>query len=302
MSTALLFAGQGSQRVGMFADMLARSPRARELLRLAEEALNIELGQLMEEGPEEELVRTEIAQPALLTLAVAQAQHLLDLGAKPFALAGHSLGQFSALVVAESVSFADAVCLVHERGKLMQRAVPLGQGAMIAVAGLGREAVHGGCEELARQGCIQIACHNGPNMFALSGSPDTVNTAAELFRSEGAAVTRLSVSVPFHCELLRPMVPQFEKVLSSTTISSATIPIVDNVTAEVQRNPDEIRASLARHIISPVLFYQSLELLKGMGTTRYVQCGPGATLLAFAKRVDRRAEKLTFMRACQVFE
>lgn len=299
MLTAFLFAGQGSQCVGMFSDILARSHHGQELLRLAESALDIDLTRLMAEGPEEELVKTEIAQPTLLTLSVAQARHLLDLGAKPTALAGHSLGQFSALVVAESIRFDDAVRLVHERGKLMQKAVPSGLGAMIAVTGLEEAAVRAECEKLAQDGCIQLACHNGPKLLVVSGEVDRVEAAAELFRSEGARVTRLPVSVPFHCEMLRPMVATFESRLLSTTISDAAIPVIDNVTATAQRDADEIRASLVRHIVSPVLFYQSLEYLKSMGITRYVQCGPGAAALAFSKRVDRRAERLSFERACE---
>jgi [acyl-carrier-protein] S-malonyltransferase len=297
-----LFAGQGSQTVGMGADVAAAYANWQGTLDAADSALGFPLSKIMAEGPEEELRRTEIAQPAILTLSVAHARHLLELGVVPQALAGHSLGQYSALVVAGALDFTSAVRLVAERGRLMQETVPEGMGAMHAIVGLDRDVVYQACELIQPAGVVNVASHNAPGQTVISGARDAVTAAADWCEEQGGAAIPLAVSAPFHSQLLLPMVPSFTRLVAATAFTDPVLPVIDNVTARPLPDAASVRQSLIAQITAPVLFEESLRYLVDAGTARFVQCGPGNSLLGFAKRVARGAELLTFEEATRLVD
>lgn len=291
---AFLFAGQGSQRAGMGADLIAASATCREIFEAADEALGFTLSRIMLLGSADELRRTEIAQPALVTLAVAQARFLLERGTLPDFLCGHSLGQYSALVVAGAIDFSDCVRLVRARGRLMQETVPSGQGAMMAIIGLERERVYQACAEAQRFGIVDVACHNAPEQTVISGTVAAVEVVAARCEEEGAGIVELPVSAPFHCRLLAPMVDHFAETLHQFPIKPPTLPVYDNVTALPLGDAEAVRASLIAQIMSPVLFEESLYHMVDAGVNHFVECGPGKSLLAFAKRAIPSATFETF--------
>jgi [acyl-carrier-protein] S-malonyltransferase len=286
---AFLFAGQGSQVTGMGSALAATCDDCRATLQAADEALGFPLSRIMADGPDAELQRTVIAQPALMTLAVAHARHLQALGIRPALMAGHSLGQLSALVVAGALDFAAAVRLVAERGKLMQETVAEGEGAMQAIIGLERDDVYAACAAARHAGVVNVACHNAPGQTVISGSCAAVAAAADLCERKGGGVTPLPVSAPFHCDLLLSMVPAFGELINATEISDPAIPVIDNVTAVPLHDAPAVRQSLIAQITAPVLMEESLRYLTSAGIRRYIQCGPGTTLLGFARKVCRSA-------------
>jgi [acyl-carrier-protein] S-malonyltransferase len=292
---AFLFAGQGSQKVGMGVDLTASSEVCRATFKAADEALGFPLSRLMVVGPEEALRRTEIAQPALLTLAVAQARYLMAHGTMPGYLSGHSLGQYTALVIAGSLDFQDCVRLVHERGRLMQEIVPEGQGAMIAVIALDRELVYEACHAAKDVGIVDVACHNAPGQTVVSGTVAAIEAVAARCEEEGGGIVPLSVSAPFHCRLLEPMVPIFSNLLNDIPIKAPGLPVFDNVTAQPLSDAESVRQSLITQIMSPVLFEESLQHMVLMGVNHFIECGPGKNLISFAKRVAPGA-------ICETFE
>jgi [acyl-carrier-protein] S-malonyltransferase len=230
---------------------------------------------------------------------VAHARHLLERGLAPHALAGHSLGQYSALVVAGALDFADAVRLVAARGRLMQETVPEGAGAMAAVVGLERETVYEVCRAIAASGggVVDVACHNAPGQTVISGATAAVRAAGARCEDEGGGVVPLAVSAPFHCALLEPMVAAFAALVGACAVRDPRLPVIDNVTARPLESADEVRRSLVAQVTAPVLFEESLGRLAAGGTARYVQCGPGKSLLAFARRVAPGAAMQTFEEA-----
>ncbi|MGQ0842370.1 ACP S-malonyltransferase [Actinokineospora sp.] len=293
-STALLLAGQGSERVGMGADLAAVCGGCRETFALAEQALGQPLSRWMAEGPQDVLRRTEVAQPALLALGVAQGEHLRLLGVEPVALAGHSLGQYTALVLAGALGLADAVRLVAARGRLMQRTVPRGRGAMVAVAGLTMTEVAAACATGRTHGVVDVACFNAPGRLVLSGETAAVAAAAAACWEAGGGTTDLPVSAPFHCELLAPMVPEFAGMVAETPVAAPRVPVVDNVTACPLRDAEAVRQSLVDQIVAPVLFEESLKTLAQMGVQRFIGCGPGAAALKFASLTTPEIRRVTF--------
>jgi [acyl-carrier-protein] S-malonyltransferase len=292
--TALLFAGQGSERVGMAASLPRECEPARAVLEAADRALGEPLSRLMREGPETQLRRTAYAQPALLAVAVAQARYLLARGLSPRALAGHSLGQYAALVVADSISLEDALRAVAERGRLMQATVAQGEGAMATIVGLEVAKVEAACARAKEHGVVVTACFNAPRQLVISGERAAVEAAAEACEAGGAGVIMLSVSVPFHCPLLRPMVPAFAEVLSGLAVRAPRVPVIDNVTAAPLTTAEEVRRALIEHIEAPVRFEDSLRLMAARGVSRFVACGPGNAQLSFAKRTCPNVERLRF--------
>lgn len=297
MELAFLFVGQGSQKAGMGVALTASCDDCQATFRAADNALGFPLSKVMAEGPEEKLRRTEIAQPALLTLTVAHARHLISLGIVPDALAGHSLGQYAALVVAGALDFESAVPLVAERGRLMQQAVPEGQGAMMAVVGLERQLVYAACKAAQAIGVVNVACHNTLGQTVISGAQDAVAAAADRCEDEGGGVVPLSVSAPFHCDLLSPMVPAFAELVEAVPFTDPAQPVIDNVTAQPLPDADAVRQSLVDQWTKPVLFEESLRYLVDAGVKRFIQCGPGKILLSFARRVAPRAKFETFEQA-----
>ncbi len=280
--------------VGMGRDLIASCEDCRATFESADSALGFALSKIMLEGPEEELRRTAITQPAVLTLSVAHARHLLSKGIQPDWLAGHSLGQYSALVIARALDFQDAVRLVAERGRLMQETVPEGRSAMMAIIGLERERVYAACEAARGKGVVNVATHNSPEQTVISGEKKAVLMAAAQCEEEDAMTVPLSVSAPFHCDLLRPMVSVFKKLVNAVHMRDPIYPVIDNVTAQPLADADSVRRSLCDQITSPVLFDETLHYLVAHGANRFIQCGPGKSLLSFVAQVDADAERQTF--------
>jgi [acyl-carrier-protein] S-malonyltransferase len=294
---ALLFAGQGSQAVGMGSELASSCAECRATFERVDRVLGFPLSRLMAEGPEEELQRTEVQQPALLALEVAQARHLRSLGYAPAALAGHSLGEYAALVAAGALELEPALRLVAERGRLMQEAVPPGRGAMAAIVGLDRARVYAACAEARALGPVAVAAHNAPGQTAISGCAAAVEAAADRCEDEGGGAVFLRVSVPFHSELLAPMLPRFSDRVAALPVSAPKLPVIDNVTARPLLDVDEVRRALVAQVDAPVLFEESLRHLLDAGVTHFIQCGPGRSALQFAAKLSREVRLESFEEA-----
>ena len=297
MPTAFLFAGQGIQFVGMGNELAASCSHCAALFGRADEVLGFPLRRTMWEGTPDELRHTAVLQPALLTLEVAQARHLCALGRRPDWLAGHSVGQYSALVVADSLPFEDALHLVRDRGVLMQDAVPDGIGAMAAVLGLDRGEIRRLCRTVT--GVVGIASHNAPGHTVISGDRAAVAEASDLCKEAGATVVELPVSAPFHTALLEPMVPPFTALVEKASFRDPRVPVVDNVGARPLNDAGAVRRSVVLQVSAPVLFEERLRYLVERGVDEFVQCGPGRSVLDFTKRILPSARLLTFEEAAQ---
>lgn len=287
MSLGFMFPGQGAQAVGMGAEFLESDPAVRQRFDEANDALDFDIVSIMLEGPAERLAQTEVTQPALLTVGVA----LWDAwrgrgGPKPALLAGHSLGEYTALAVAGSLSFQDAVRLVHQRGRYMQEAVPVGEGAMAAVLGLEDDAVARCCS--AADGVVAPANLNAPGQVVISGAASAVAQAVDACKEAGARrAVLLNVSGPFHCELMRPAADRLRAALDAVDIRLPDIPVVHNVDAAVAASPEEIRRKLVSQLDSPVRWRDCVLAMQASGVDRLVECGPGNVLAGLARRIDR---------------
>lgn len=297
MPTAFLFAGQGSQSVGMGSDLAASCSYCAALFKRADEVLGFPLRHAMWEGTPDELRLTAVLQPAMVALEVAQARHLAALGRRAEWLAGHSVGQYSALVIADSLPFEDALHLVRERGVLMQEAVPDGIGAMAAVLGLDRGQIRSLCRTVT--GVVGIASHNAPGHTVISGENAAVAEASALCKEAGATIVQVPVSAPFHTALLEPMVPPFTRLVEKASFRDPRIPVIDNVSARPLEDAGAVRRSLVLQVSAPVLFEESLRSLVERGVTEFIQCGPGRSVLDFAKRVFPGAQLFTFAEAAR---
>jgi len=275
LKTAFIFPGQGSQFVGMGRDL------AEGLLDEANAVLGFDLKRLCFEGPEEELKKTEITQPAILTVSVAAYEHLKM---RPDAVAGHSLGEYSALVAAGSLAFKDAVKVVYLRGKFMQEAVPIGAGAMSAVLGLSRDKI----VEICRQvGNVQPANFNSPDQVVISGGAEAVQLAGQKLKEAGAKrVILLSVSAPFHSQLMEPAARKLAAELEMIEIQDASIPVMDNVTADYVTAGSKIRDLLIRQVTASVLWEDSVRKMIADGITNFIEVGPGRVLSGLIKKID----------------
>jgi [acyl-carrier-protein] S-malonyltransferase len=300
MGTAFLLAGQGSQKVGMGMDLAAACEDCRRTMTSADAALDCDLTQIMAHGPEEELAYTGNAQPAILCLSVAQARHLQAQGIRADILAGHSLGIYSALVVAGALEFHAALRLVAARGRLMQETVPLGKGAMMAIVGLDRELVYEAVRTSRSSGVVNVAGHNSPGQTVISGEVAAVERAAEFCEEEGGGIVPLKVSAPFHCDLMAPMLPKFARLIHDTPLNDLKIPVIDDVTGKPFPSTAAIRKSLIAQITSPILFEEGLRYMVSAGANRFIQCGPGKSLLNFAHRVAPNLDFCTFEEAAWV--
>ena len=287
MSLGFMFPGQGAQAVGMGAEFLESDPAVRQRFDEANDALDFDIVSILLEGPAERLAQTEVTQPALLTVGVA----LWDAwrgrgGPKPALLAGHSLGEYTALAVAGSLSFQDAVRLVHQRGRYMQEAVPVGEGAMAAVLGLEDDAVARCCS--AADGVVAPANLNAPGQVVISGAASAVAQAVDACKEAGARrAVLLNVSGPFHCELMRPAADRLRAALDAVDIRLPDIPVVHNVDAAVAASPEEIRRKLVSQLDSPVRWRDCVLAMQASGVDRLVECGPGNVLAGLARRIDR---------------
>jgi len=286
--TAFLFPGQGSQVVGMGKDLAQRHPVARGTFEEADDALGIKISQLCLEGPEDELRLTENTQPAILTVSVAAWRVLQKKGIKPAFVAGHSLGEYSAHVAAGTMTFADAVRTVRNRGKYMQEAVPVGTGSMAAILGMSPEAVAGVCSDAAQGEVCEAANINSPEQIVISGHVAAVERAVRLADERGAKRAKvLPVSAPFHCSLMKPAQERLAAVLQGLQFATPQFPVVSNVDARPVEDPESAREALVRQVTGSVRWSQSMQWLVAQGAQTFVEVGPGKVLCGLMRQIDR---------------
>lgn len=285
---AFLFPGQGSQSVGMGADLVSRFEVARRTFEESDEALGFSLSRLCFEGPESDLTLTANTQPAILTVSVALTRVLDSLGLRPSFAAGHSLGEYSALVGAGVLPFRDAVRAVRLRGQAMQEAVPSGEGAMAAILGLPPEAVSEACARAAGDEVVSPANFNSPEQTVIAGHAAAVARASQECLAAGAMrAVPLTVSAPFHCSLMRPAERGLAEHLSAIRFSDPEIPVVVNADAAPVRTGEEARDALVRQVCSPVRWVESIQALRALGVDRVIEVGPGRVLTGLMRRIDR---------------
>ncbi|GAB6049659.1 ACP S-malonyltransferase [Hydrogenophilus islandicus] len=294
MTMIFVFPGQGSQSVGMMR-AYAGLPQIAETFTEASDALGEDLWKLVDTGPEEELARTRNTQPVMLTAGVAVWRAWKALGGgDPQLMAGHSLGEYSALVAADALAFADAVRLVRLRGEAMQEAVPEGVGAMAAILGLDAATVAEVCAEVATPSTVVAPANlNAPGQIVIAGHQEAVHRAIEAAKARGAKrAVLLPVSAPFHCELMRPAAERLAAALQTVTVRPPRIPVIHNVDVSVHTDPEEIRAALVAQAYSPVRWIETIERAAAEGVTHVVECGPGKVLAGLTKRIVKSLESV----------
>jgi [acyl-carrier-protein] S-malonyltransferase len=286
---AFVFPGQGSQHLGMLAELAEQYPVIQETFTEASQALGYDLWSLVQQGPEEELNKTEITQPALLCAGVALWRLWQQRGgAEPALMAGHSLGEYTALVCAGAIEFADGVRLVQLRGRLMQQAVPAGTGAMAAILGLDDAAIAAACESAAQGQVVSPVNFNCPGQVVIAGEKAAVERGMEACKAAGAKrAIPLPVSVPSHCALMRPAAEQMAPALADITLSLPQIPVLQNVDAGVPATVEQIRHNLLAQLYSPVLWTRTVQAMLDQGAETLVECGPGKVLSGLNKKVSR---------------
>lgn len=289
---AFVFPGQGSQAIGMLADLAAEHAVIKSTFDEASSALGLDLWNLAQNGPEELINKTENTQPVLLTAGVAVFRAWQQAGGRtPDFLAGHSLGEYTALVAANALSLADGVKLVAERGRLMQLAVPAGEGAMAAILGLDDDVVRQCCADAASAGVVEAVNFNAPGQVVIAGSTAAVTAAIEKLKVAGAKrALPLPVSVPSHCALMKPAAEKLKISLDAVTFNTPAIPVVQNVAARIEPDAAAVRDALVRQLYCPVLWVKSVETLAGLGVTRALECGPGKVLCGLNKRIVKELE------------
>jgi [acyl-carrier-protein] S-malonyltransferase len=289
MSFAIVFPGQGSQAVGMLAELAGEWSQVGETFSEASDALGYDLWQLVQNGPDTDLNQTDKTQPAMLAAGIAcwrvwQAAG----GATPSYMAGHSLGEYSALVAAGAMDFASAIKLVEKRGQLMQAAVPQGQGAMAAILGLTDEQVIDACDKASQGDVVQAVNFNAPGQVVVAGATAAVERAVELAKEAGAKrALILPVSVPSHCALMQDAATELANSLADIEIKTPAIKVIHNVDVAAHDSADEIRDLLAKQLYSPVRWVETIQTLSQAGVTSLVESGPGKVLAGLNKRIDR---------------
>jgi [acyl-carrier-protein] S-malonyltransferase len=287
---AFLFPGQGSQKVGMGQALAEVYPVCREAFEEADAALGEPLSRIIFDGPDERLTLTENAQPAILAVSIAACRLLASKGLTPAFVAGHSLGEYSANVAAGTFSFADAVRIVRRRGRYMQEAVPVGEGAMAAILGLEADLVAQACVEAANGDVVSPANLNGGGQVVIAGSRDAVRRAGERAKALGAKrVIPLSVSAPFHCALMKPAQDRLAPELRALSVTDPRVPVVANVDAEPKRDARAAIEALVQQVSSPVRWEAVVARLASEGVTTYVEVGPGAVLSGLVRKLHREA-------------
>jgi len=290
---AFVFSGQGAQYVGMGKELYENIPVCREIFDKADEALGFSISKICFEGPEEELVKTENTQPAILTMSIAAVAALKEEGIFPDMTAGLSLGEYSALVCSGAFDFVDAVKLIKKRGRFMQEAVPAGVGAMAAIIGLKEEILR---EVLAKSyyaGIVEAANFNCPGQIVIAGEVKAVETAVENAREAGALkAIMLNVSGPFHTSMMEPAALKLEKELAEVPVKDMQIPVITNVTGEFIESESDIRGILKKQVMSSVLWEKTINTMLEAGVDTFVEIGPGKALCGFVKKVNRKATAL----------
>ncbi len=285
---AFVFPGQGSQYCGMGADLVGEFPPARRAFQEVDDALGFSLSRLCFEGPESELRLTENTQPAVLSTSVAVWRVLEERGVRPDFVAGHSLGEYSALVAAGAISLSDAVRVVRLRGQLMQSAVPAGEGAMAAILGMDLAGVEAVCQEAAHNEVVSAANINSPSQIVVSGHAAAVARASQLALQRGARrALPLAVSAPFHSVLMQPAQAPLAEALEGLTFGDLRVPLVNNVDARIVRSGDEARRGLIRQVTAPVRWTDCVEVLRRREVTRFLEVGPGRALTGLIRAIDR---------------
>lgn len=293
----LIFPGQGSQQPGMGSFLFSNFSIAKETFEEASEALKLDIKKLCFEASEADLAKTENTQPALLTVSTATARVLSkELGVKPVAASGHSIGEYAALVSAQAIGFAEAVVAVRIRGKAMQTAVPLGEGGMTAVMGLAPDQIDKICSWANQQtgnGRVSAANYNSPGQIVISGDLKTLNWLKENLKPEElfpdarrVKLIPLQVSAPFHCEMMKPAEEKMRSVLSDIKFKHPDFPIIQNFTASLESEPEALRENLIRQVSAPVKWMQSMEVAKVSGFTTCIECGTGKVLQGLLKKID----------------
>ncbi len=299
MSLALFFPGQGSQSVGMLQSLADAHPIITQTFAEASAAINLDLWALSQNGPESELNRTENTQPALLAAGVAvfRAWRAAN-GAQPIVLAGHSLGEYSALVCAGALELADATRLVQLRGRLMQASVPEGLGAMAAVLNAELDVIEAACADAAQNEVIAPANLNAPGQIVISGHATALDRALAILAEKGVRkAIKLPVSVPSHCELMRPASAELARALDGTRVSKPTIPVLHNASAAPTSDPSLIREMLVRQLYDRVRWIECVRAARGMGVTRALECGPGKALTGMVKRIEPEMQSASLANA-----
>jgi [acyl-carrier-protein] S-malonyltransferase len=290
MNIAFTFPGQGSQSVGMLADLAQSHPQIEETFAEASRVLGFDLWEVAQTGPEERLNATQCTQPAMLAGGVAVARMLRDLrpALAPTFLAGHSLGEYSALVVAGGLEFEAAVRLVAERARCMQEAVASGEGAVAAILGLEDEQVIEVCTEAGGGEVVQAVNFNAPGQVVIAGHASAVERAVDVAKKRGAKrALRLPLSVPVHCDLMRPAALRFSEILRSASLATPRIPVLHNADVTSGKDPEQIRVALVQQIHRPVHWTRTVRTLISSGIDTLVEVGPGKVLTGLAKRIDR---------------
>lgn len=284
---AFVFPGQGSQAVGML-NGFADNKVVQDTLAEASDALGFDLGKMIAEGPKEDLDLTTNTQPVMLTSSVAFYRAWIAAGgAVPEVVAGHSLGEFSALVASGVIPFSDAVKLVRFRAQAMQEAVPVGQGSMAAIIGLTGDEVKAACHEAAQGEVVEPANFNSPTQIVIAGHNTALARACDIAKAKGAKrALMLPVSAPFHSSLLQPASVRLADYMSKLNFSAPQIPLINNVDVAILSNPEEIKDALVRQVASSVRWVETIEKMAGMGVTHVVECGPGKVLAGLSKRID----------------
>ena len=289
-SLAFVFPGQGSQKIGMLAEAHAAFTSVQDTFAEASDALGYDIWRLIQVGEQDALNMTETTQPVLLSSSVALWRAWQEQGgAQPAVMAGHSLGEFSALVCAGALGFADAVTLVRQRGAFMQSAVPVGEGAMAAIIGLEDEAINAICADISSEQAVVAAVNfNSPGQVVIAGHTAAVDTAVGALKAAGAKrAMPLPVSAPFHTELMKPAGEKLAEAIAAIEITTPATPVVHNVHAQTESDPEKIRGLLVEQIYSPVQWTQCVARMVALGAGKVVECGPGKVLSGLNRRIDK---------------